>query len=295
MAESCVVSTSSESAKQKRSRGRPRKHAREGDLKVMVEGKELALRTTRKDYQANNVIFSLSVPNQLLFQWHRMVQKPRDYIPLLNSSIVDQAVAIQTDCLQVADNLACRAGRLRSQVATSSSGKRKVLLEKCAHIPVHCGSTVAPQPLLEEVDHLRAELADTLVEMADRKEEITTLKGEMAKMAQERAAVINCGKTVEESSQRHRRRKISHFRSVAEAALWFAFSFGLIPDQLTTHTATSGEPIAINFGEVTSQASPLPTTTVLPDEFCAMQTLYLLDRFGVSDEFYHELTQVKLI
>ena len=255
----------------------------------MVEGKELALRTTRKDYQANNVIFSLSVPNQLLFQWHRMVQKPRDYILLLNSSIVDQAVA---DCLQVADNLACRAGRLRSQVATSSSGKRKVLLEKCAHIPVHCGSTVAPQPLLEEVDHLRAELADTLVEMADRKEGITTL---MARMAQERAAVINCGKTVEESSQRHRRRKISHFRSVAEAALWFADSFGLIPDQLNTHTATSGEQIAINFGEGTSQASPLPTTTVLPDEFCATQTLYLLDRFGVSDEFYHELTQVKLI
>ena len=73
--------SSSESAKQKRSRGRPRKRASlEGDLKVRVEGKELAL---RKDYQAeaNDVIFSLSVPNQLLYQWHRMVKKPRDYIP----------------------------------------------------------------------------------------------------------------------------------------------------------------------------------------------------------------------
>jgi len=85
------------------------------------------------------MIFSLSVPNQLLYQWHRMVKKPRDYIPLLNSNITDQAVAIRTDCCQVADNLACRAGRLRSQVASASSGKRKVLLGKCAHIPVHCG------------------------------------------------------------------------------------------------------------------------------------------------------------
>jgi len=43
--------SSSESEKQKRSRGRPRKRASlEGDLKVRVEGKELALRTTRKDY-----------------------------------------------------------------------------------------------------------------------------------------------------------------------------------------------------------------------------------------------------
>ena len=28
------------------------------------------------------------------------------------------------------------------------------------------------------------------------------------------------------------------------------------------------------------------------DEATALQTLYLLDRFGVSDEFYHKLTQV---
>ena len=62
----------------------------------------------------------------------------------------------------------------------------------------------------------------TPVEMAGRQEEITALKEEMAKMAQERAAVINYGKTVEQSSERHRRQKMSHFRRVAEAALWFA-------------------------------------------------------------------------
>ena len=53
------------------------------------------------------------------------------------------------------------------------------------------GSTVAPQPLLEEIDSLWVELADTLVEMADRQEEITTLRQEMQKMAIERAAMIN--------------------------------------------------------------------------------------------------------
>ena len=44
---------------------------REEDLEVRVEGKELALRTTRKSYraEANEVIFSLSVSNQLLFKW----------------------------------------------------------------------------------------------------------------------------------------------------------------------------------------------------------------------------------
>ena len=51
------------------------------------------------------------------------------------------------------------------------------------HIPVYRGSTVLPQPILEEVDSLRIELAKTLVEIANKQEEITTLKEAMAKMA----------------------------------------------------------------------------------------------------------------
>ena len=93
---------------------------------------------------------------------------------------------------------------------------------KCAHIPVYRGSTVAPQPVLEEIDSLRVELVDTLVEMADRQEEIITLRQAMQKMAIKMAAMMNHGKMVEESSERHRRQKLSHFRSVTEAALWFA-------------------------------------------------------------------------
>ena len=93
---------------------------------------------------------------------------------------------------------------------------------KCAHIPIIVAAQLHHSP--------RVELVDTLVEMADRQKEITTLRQAMEKMAIERAA-MNHGKAVEESSERHRRRKLSHFRCVAEAALWFAESFGLVPDQ----------------------------------------------------------------
>ena len=80
----------------------------------------------------------------------------------------------------MAENLACCAGHLRSQVATATSGKIEALLGRYAHIPVYHGSTVSPQSLLDEVDSLRIELTNTLVEMADRQEEITTLKEAMA-------------------------------------------------------------------------------------------------------------------
>ena len=51
----------------------------------------------------------------------------------------------------------------------------------------------------------------------------------------------------------------------------------------------------VSFGD---NADGSPTSSEAPqqrkvDEATALQTLYMLDRFGVSDEFYHELTQVR--
>ena len=57
------------------------------------------------------------------------------------------------------------------------------------------------------------------MQMQDREEEVTTLKQKMAQLLQEREAVVNKGKTVEKVSERQRRRKLSHFRSVSEAGL----------------------------------------------------------------------------
>ena len=164
---------------------------------------------------------------------------------------------------------------------------------KSIAIPVCQGEAVAPQPLMEEIENLHVELATATMQMQDREEEVTTLKQKMAQLLQEREAVVNKGKTVEKVSERQRRRKLSHFRSVSEAGLWFAETFGLVLDRLTTHTIESGETVFINFSTTSeSQVPHPPETSRIVDDFCAMQTLYLLDRFGVSDEFYHELTQV---
>ena len=106
--------------------------------------------------------------------------------------------------------------------------------------------------------------------------------------------MVNHGRVLENVSARQRYRKLSQFRSIAEAALWFAETFGLIVDKLVSHTVQSGEEIVISLGDSSPSTSmpPSPPPSSVPDEFCVMQILYLLDRFGVSDEFYHELTQV---
>ena len=94
-------------------------------------------------------------------------------------------------------------------------------------------------------------------------------------------------------SKRHQRRKLTEFGSAAESALWFAESFGLIPESLNVRTSESGEAISVPLSD-SMQSSTTPERRKV-DEYVALQTLYLLDRFGVSDEFYHELTQVIVV
>ena len=156
-------------------------------------------------------------------------------------------------------------------------------------IPVCRGDTAESLPLLDEIENLHVELADVLQLMEERKDEVVALKHQMAQILQERAKIVNSGKRYEEVSKRQQHRKLSHFRNTAEAALWFAETFGLIPDQLTTHTTHSGEQVVVNFAE---NKSPLSvgsaSTTHHPDEFCAMQ-MYLLDRFVVLTSFIMNL------
>ena len=56
-----------------------------------------------------------------------------------------------------------------------------------------------------------------------------------------------------------------------------------------TAVTTNGASVTISLNDNVPRGSPMaPTGT----EDVTAKTLYLLDRYGVSDEFYHELTQV---
>ena len=86
-----------------------------------MEGKDLVLKTRRCDYRGSDVLFSLSIPNRLIFDWHKQVcGRPRDYNSLLNCKVASHSVAIQSDCDRIADNLAHRAGKLRTQVVATT-------------------------------------------------------------------------------------------------------------------------------------------------------------------------------
>ena len=72
--------------------------------------------------------------------------------------------------------------------------------------------------------------------------------------------------------------------------LWFADSFGIQLDTLQGHT-TNGEKVVVTLGETASASTPEPS---VPDDERdkVLQVLHLLDKFGVGDAFYHELSMI---
>ena len=98
--------------------------------------------------------------------------------------------------------------------------------------------------------------------------------------------MVNTGNTYDDGGAKQKKRKLSQFQRAADAALWFGESFGLVPTQLTVRTSKKDDSTSIPLG---GTSTPLPNTHIARevDKFSAMQTLYLLDRFGISDD--HEL------
>ena len=66
-------------------------------------------------------------------------------------------------------------------------------------------------------------------------------------------------------------------------------SYGLTPTAVTAIT-DMGTPISINLSDA---PGPSPLSAAASSQDNTASTLYLLDRYGVSDEFYHELAQVR--
>jgi len=152
-------------------------------------------------------------------------------------------------------------------------------------------------------------VTDIEVEMQLKQQEVAVLQQAMEQLTQEREAenrelMANSGKHIEDVSDRQKRRKLAKFRESATKALWFAETFGLEIESITAKTASSGKELLIPLhSERGNHPSTAPSSSPSTSKALAernsqsnvMQTLYLLERFGVSDEFYHELTQVRSI
>ncbi len=130
---------------------------------------------------------------------------------------------------------------------------------------------------------IRAQVVGCGKRLADLMKQVKLLTSEQP--------LMNRGKGVDEVEERQRRRKIALLRESCERALWFTDTFNVDLLKVVLRTKNSCEEISLNY-----QDSPLGTSSSSSDatqqQLQVRQVLYLLDRFAISDEFYHELSML---
>ena len=244
----------------------------------------------RKSYviDENLVQFSLAIPHKLLFSWNKSDSKHCSYIELANGKVLGSAVQLRVGNERIENRLAQQARKVSSEISKAAGRRRESLLDRQYHLVVMKDET-------ESFADTEKKLQDTTTTLSSKEQHIAVLLKEMTDLADEASVANpsfkNKGKPIEDTSPRQARRKLAHFKTNAEKALWFAESFGLVPDCITLRKAKSGSCVMIPLSENAqdSQCTSNISATQVQDTEKLFQVLYILDRFAVSDEAYHEI------
>ena len=252
------------------------------------------------DYQpSGGAIGTLCIPNRLLKHWQS--EHERSYVNLVNERILDEIVTIRDDArLEVAlrnqgNKVSIKVRRGGRSAEEILDGNSHVFVLRGEIVP-HSQVTYERDVSIEEAERYRRELGRLdgtiqrlLEEMKSEHDDYEeTISRQDQQMVDLQAPLQNKGKIIDEVSPRHARRKLSDFRTNAQKALWFTNTFGLEITELHGHTH-SGKPVTV---PLTSNSSSQPSSHD-GDNYKILQTLYLLDRFGVGDAFYHELSMLE--
>ena len=97
----------------------------------------------------------------------------------------------------------------------------------------------------------------------------------------------NNGKPLDEVQERQRRRKVHAIKEGVKKALWFCDSFGL--DLLSvSFKSKAGRSVTLDYQVTPVPHEPQSQSSSADNQELAI--LFLLDKFGISDEVYHELS-----
>ena len=103
---------------------------------------------------------------------------------------------------------------------------------------------------------------------------------------------FNYGKPIDEVKDRQKARKLEMIRDGSKKALNFIQSYDADVVSLTVRSRKSGATQVLSLDKspaLSSLESPSTSNKQVPVD----EVLYLLDHYGVSDQFYHELSMVQ--
>ncbi|XP_074662584.1 uncharacterized protein LOC141915078 [Tubulanus polymorphus] len=108
----------------------------------------------------------------------------------------------------------------------------------------------------------------------------------------QKPSITNSGKAFKDLSKSQVNRKLKILKDEAERALWFAESFGLIPETLTFRdSCDQNQKFRLDFDEESSSKKSFDKLSDM-DKSRIQDLLYVLDSLCVSDAAYHEISML---
>ena len=248
----------------------------------------------RRVDKACDVVCCLRVPNRLLQEWYEQFDaSSTNLVELLNEAVRGRIVTVDVHCERLQLHLYRRAGDVARKAAkTKPHRARQSYLGKSTMFDVYQGETVDATAVMEELEDTVLDDGEDIAEWAKKcdgyQETIALLKERLRAATPHEGSSQNIGLPINQVGERQRKRKLSQLKTSTEKALWFVSSFGL-DVQSVTMSDSSGSSVVLNY---TDTSQPTPSPTPAPSDHAIAQTLFLLERFGVSDEFYHELAML---
>ena len=299
-------SSDSASKQKKKPVGRPRKLHRTQDTEPVLEVAVQAVASHLTEHtNLANPLLSLRIPNRLLLQWHTEIQSSSvrsHYIDCVNKCVAGGAVLLCPESERLERVLKARASVVHSQVAKAKGSRSRelrlnssslVVVDKCDVVAVALRLEKETSVLKEKVAEANVRVEDALKSVDEVHEEfatqcatyLETIDKQAEELKEKRKDFCNKGRAFDDVGERQKRRKLSDFNDAAKKALWFAESFGFKLQSLEIESQ-SGSVMKLPLCTEPSQ----PQEDQLGSVDDTRATLYLLDKFAVSDEFYHELS-----
>ncbi len=235
-------------------------------------------------------LFSLLIPNQMLFDWHSSRNDGCSYWEKMNSCIEGKSFMVND---AVEERLRMKAARCFSKIAKAENARKKASLRGgFTTMEVNKGEVVlnSTDTLTQQVKCLEERVEQVTKEAMKYKDHCKVMM-DVAKVP------INQGRSFDEVHKRQKIRKVASVKHGTELALSFVKSFGLSVEKVVLRSPTKLVELTYDLPESSAGCSSSSSTaadgeTESTETENVDETLYLLERFGVSDECYHEMTQL---
>ncbi len=280
----------------------------DGEIKVKSEPSKFL---TTGFVQSNKVALTLIISNNFLHEVGRyhienpslsytdIVLSQLDYLGIRRSKRLESRISAMVSTAK---------SKYKEINRTKGTPERKAFLKKVHELAVNENELVNVVEKELELDSLKQELLDLQLQYNDALKQLESaiVKGkEQASRIEEledenehllayletkvgSGLPMNRGKDYEKVGKQQQRRKLVNLKQHVSGALWFADTYGLMPTSLTLKTKEGGEKVSIDLEG--KNLTRLSYFDLPPDDREKVQQLsYVLDKFSVSDTFYHEL------